>query len=63
VLPPRRGSNLLLGTIVAIATVVVSGVTLFSRTGTIDTSPAIGRDHIRGAASAPVIVEEWSDFQ
>jgi hypothetical protein len=60
---PRSRATLIASLLVLLVAAGV-GVLLIWRPGQpANSGPANGSDHILGAASAPVVVEGWSDFE
>jgi hypothetical protein len=52
---------MLLVSAVVVLVAAAVGLFLVARTG--QSAPATGSEHSLGAATAPVVVEEWSDFE
>jgi hypothetical protein len=60
-LMPRGSNRALLAAVVVGLFAAVLAVVLVTRSGA--TRPADGSEHSLGVASAPVVVDEWSDFE
>ena len=61
----KRGHNRSVYALVVSAAVflIAASIGLFLVTRSGSSSPAAGSEHSLGVAAAPVVVEEWSDFE